>query len=50
MVTITFAGALAAAQAPESWQGTADTDTLYILITSLLLALIAFVILMRARW
>jgi hypothetical protein len=34
----------------KTWQGTPDTDSLYILIASLLLAFIAFVILMRVRW
>jgi hypothetical protein len=34
----------------QAWQGTADTDSLYILIASLLLAFIAFVILTRARF
>ena len=34
----------------EPWQGTADTDSLTILIASLLLAFIAFVILMRVRF
>jgi hypothetical protein len=33
-----------------SWAGTGDTDSLYILIASLLLAFIAFVILMRVRF
>jgi hypothetical protein len=42
--------ALAANQMPESWLGTADADSLYVLIASLLLALAAFVILMRVRW
>jgi hypothetical protein len=34
----------------ETWQGAVDTDTLYILIASLLLAFIVFVILMRLRF
>jgi hypothetical protein len=34
----------------ETWQGTADMDSLYILLASLLLAFIAFVILMRVRF
>jgi hypothetical protein len=34
----------------EPWQGTADTDSLTILIASLLLAFIAFVILMRVQF
>jgi hypothetical protein len=34
----------------EPWQGMADTDSLTILIVSLLLAFIAFVILMRVRF
>jgi hypothetical protein len=50
MSTILLEAALAVSQTPESWQGTADTDTLYILIASLLLAFVAFVILMRVRW
>ena len=33
-----------------TWQGTPDTDSLYILLASLLLAFIAFVILMRVRF
>jgi hypothetical protein len=50
MSTILLEAALAVSQTPESWQGTADTDTLYILIASLLLAFVAFIILMRVRW
>jgi hypothetical protein len=42
--------ALAVTANPESWQGTADFNSLYILIASLVLALIAFIILMRARF
>jgi hypothetical protein len=42
--------ALAVTANPETWQGTADFNSLYILIASLVLALIAFVILMRARF
>ena len=34
----------------ETWQGSGDTDTLYILIAGLALAFIAFVILMRVRF
>ena len=34
----------------EPWQAAADTDSLTILIASLLLAFIAFVILMRVRF
>ncbi len=34
----------------ETWQGSGDTDTLYILIASLVLAFVAFVILMRVRF
>ena len=34
----------------KPWQATADTDSLTILIASLLLAFIAFVILMRVRF
>jgi hypothetical protein len=47
---ILFQVALAANQKPESWLGTADADSLYVLIASLLLALGAFLILMRVRW
>jgi hypothetical protein len=43
-----FETALAVTANP--WQGTADFNSLYILIASLVLALIAFVILMRARF
>ena len=50
MTTILLQVALAANEKPESWQGTADTDSLYVLIASLLLALVAFLILMRVRW
>jgi hypothetical protein len=42
--------ALALNAKAETWQGTADTDSLYILIASLILAFIAFVILMRVRF
>ena len=34
----------------ETWQGPGNTDTLYILIASLALVLVAFVILMRVRF
>ena len=34
----------------EAWLGKADTDSLYVLIVSLILAFIAFVILMRRRF
>ncbi|HWX13760.1 MAG TPA: hypothetical protein VNY06_02635 [Methylocella sp.] len=34
----------------EAWLGKADTDNLYVLIVSLILAFIAFVILMRRRF
>ncbi len=34
----------------ETWQGSGDTDTFYILIASLVLAFVAFVILMRVRF
>jgi hypothetical protein len=42
--------AIALSDRSETWQDTPDTDSLYILIASLLLAFIAFVILMRVRW
>jgi hypothetical protein len=42
-----FETALAVTANPETWQGTADSNSLYVLIASLVLALIAFVILMR---
>ena len=42
--------ALALSDKPQDWQPTADTDSLYVLIGSLVLALVAFVILMRARF
>jgi hypothetical protein len=45
-----FETAIAVISNPETWQGTADSDSLYILIASLVLALIAFVILMRVRF
>ncbi|MCI0598928.1 MAG: hypothetical protein L0Y50_04140 [Beijerinckiaceae bacterium] len=34
----------------EAWRGAADTNSLYVLIASLVLALAAFVILMRWRF
>jgi hypothetical protein len=34
----------------ETWQGSGDTETFYILIASLALAFLAFVILMRVRF
>ena len=42
--------AIALSDKPQTWQPMADTDSLYVLIGSLVLALIAFVILMRARF
>jgi len=50
MTAILLQTMLIANQNPESWQGTGDTDSLYVLIASLLLAFVAFVILMRVRW
>jgi hypothetical protein len=50
MTTILLPVALAANQQSESRLGTADTDSLYVLIASLLLALAAFLVLMRVRW
>ncbi len=45
-----FETALAITANPETWQGTADFHSVYILIVSLGLALIAFVVLMRTRF
>jgi hypothetical protein len=45
-----FAAALAIESKTEPLQGLTDTDSLYILIASLVLAFIAFVILMRVRF
>lgn len=42
--------ALALSDQPQAVMPAADTDSLYILIASLALALVAFVILMRARF
>ena len=42
--------ATALADPPGTWQGSADMDSLYVLLASLLLAFVAFVILMRARF
>ncbi len=50
MTAILLQTMLVANQDPEPWQGTGDTDSLYILIASLLLAIVAFLILMRVRW
>lgn len=50
MTTILLPVAAAANQQSESPLGTADTDSLYVLIASLLLALVAFLVLMRVRW
>jgi len=50
MTAILLQTLLVASQDPGSWQGAGDTDSLYVLIASLLLALVAFLILMRIRW
>jgi hypothetical protein len=50
MTTIILEVALAINQKPESWQGSADMDSFYVLIASLLSAFVAFIILMRLRW
>jgi hypothetical protein len=50
MTTTLLEAALVINQKPESWQGTADTDSLYVLIASLLVAFVAFIVLMRIRW
>jgi hypothetical protein len=49
MTAILLEAALALNQMSEARQETADTDSLYVLIASLALALIAFFILMRVR-
>ena len=49
MMTNLLQTATVANQDTESLRS-ADTDSLYVLIASLLLALVAFVILMRLRW
>jgi hypothetical protein len=48
--SVFFETALAVTANPETLQGTEDFNSLYVLIASLVLALIAFVILMRARF
>ena len=50
MTAILLEATLVVNQQPETWQGTADTDSLYVLIASLVLAFAAFIILMRVRW
>jgi hypothetical protein len=50
MTAILLEATLVVSQQPETWQGTADTDSLYVLIASLFLAIAAFIILMRVRW
>lgn len=50
MIMILLEVAAVAGAETEAWQGTADMDSLYVLIASLLLAFIAFVILMRVRF
>lgn len=42
--------AVAVTDTAQTWQGTGDFDSLYVLIASMVLALIAFVILMRVRF
>jgi hypothetical protein len=42
--------AIAVTDRGETWLGMPDADSLYILLASLLLAFIAFVILMRVRF
>jgi len=50
MTAILLQTMLIADQNPQPWQGAGDTNSLYVLIVSLVLALVAFVILMRVRW
>ena len=50
MTTILSDATLIVSQTTEPLQGAADTNSLYVLIASLLLALVAFIILMRVRW
>jgi hypothetical protein len=50
MTVILLGIALVVDQTPDPLPGTADTNSLYILVASLLLALVAFIILMRVRW
>ena len=45
-----FEAAVTLSNKAEAWQGSGDMDTLYILIASLALAVVAFVILMRVRF
>ncbi|MCI0466930.1 MAG: hypothetical protein L0Y57_08005 [Beijerinckiaceae bacterium] len=49
-LTVFEAVPAAAAAGAEAWQAAADTNSLYVLIASLILAAIAFVILMRRRF
>jgi|GEM_PF-1725069 hypothetical protein len=50
MSGIALDAALALAQEAPSWQGSGDSDTLYILIASLVLSVMALIVLMRVRW
>jgi TctA family transporter len=50
MTAVILDAAQAINQKPGPWQGFADMDSFYVLIASLLLAFVAFIILMRLRW
>jgi TctA family transporter len=49
MTAVILDAAQAINQQPGSWQGSADMDSFYVLIASLLLAFVALIILMRLR-
>ena len=50
MTRISLDATLVVSQTTEPLQGAANTNSLYVLIASLVLAFIAMIILLRVRW